>query len=99
VTDEYGAARLRVLPLPNRQFLLVMDRAGSVASDPDRMEEWLILRNLTLSRLGPECVGFFRFAGDCDIPDLGEFCDERGTGCRSRGVYPADRAADSGARP
>jgi hypothetical protein len=98
VTDEpiYGSARLRVLNLPNGQFLLIMDRAGFVAVEPDKMEEWLILRNLTLSRMGPECVGFFRFAGECEISERLLY-DQRGVGRGSGGVYQSSDV--TGARP
>jgi hypothetical protein len=64
--DPYGSARLRVFDLPNGQFFVIMDRAGFLDA-PGRVEEWQQLRQLVMSRLGPECVGFLRFAGEVGL--------------------------------
>jgi hypothetical protein len=68
-SENYGSARLRVFTLPNGQFFVIMDMAGFVWGDERSAREWIELRETLLARLGPECAGVLRYAGELQLPE------------------------------
>lgn len=64
--DIYGGARIRILPLPHDQYVIIIDRAGMLRAG--EQEPWSAFRDATLTRLDQRCVGIFRYAKDCELP-------------------------------
>lgn len=68
----WGSARLRKVALPGEQYLLVLDRAGLFEGDEVRRQDAIAGTKIVLDRVGPQCAGVWRFAGELTLEGFEE---------------------------